>query len=43
MKKSESLYEGKAKKVFKTDDPALLIQQFMGEFTASQAGMYDGS
>ena len=34
MKKGELLYEGKARKAFKTDDPALLVQQFKGEFTA---------
>lgn len=34
MKKGELLYEGKAKKVFRTDDPALLIERFKGEFTA---------
>jgi len=27
MKQGESRYEGKARKVFKTEDPALLIQQ----------------
>ena len=43
MKKSEPLYEGKAKKVFKTDDPALLVQQFKDDATACQAGKYDGS
>ncbi len=43
MKKGELLYEGKAKKVFKTDDPALLIQQFKDDAAASQAGKYDGS
>ncbi|MFR2565516.1 MAG: phosphoribosylaminoimidazolesuccinocarboxamide synthase, partial [Anaerovoracaceae bacterium] len=28
MQKSEQLYEGKAKKVFKTDDPKLLIVDY---------------
>ncbi len=37
MKKGELLYEGKAKKVFKTDDPALLIQQFKDDAAAGQA------
>ena len=34
MKKGDLLYEGKAKKVFKTDDPALLVQQFKDDATA---------
>jgi len=28
------LYEGKAKKVFKPEDPTLLIQQFKDDITA---------
>jgi phosphoribosylaminoimidazole-succinocarboxamide synthase len=34
MRKGDLLYEGKAKKVFKTDDPVLLIQQFKDDATA---------
>jgi len=34
MKKGELLYEGKAKKVFKTGDPALLVQQFKDDAAA---------
>lgn len=34
MKKGKMLYEGKAKQVFATDDPALLIQHFKDDATA---------
>ena len=34
MRKLEQLYEGKAKKVFATDDPALLIVQYKDDATA---------
>ena len=34
MRKGELLYEGKAKQVYKTDDPALLIQRFKDDATA---------
>ena len=34
MEKSEQLYEGKAKKVFKTDDPQLLIVDYKDDATA---------
>lgn len=34
MKKGKMLYEGKAKQVFATDDPALLIQRFKDDATA---------
>ncbi len=34
MKKQEMLYEGKAKKVFKTDDPKLLIVDYKDDATA---------
>lgn len=34
MQKLEQLYEGKAKKVFATDDPALLIVQYKDDATA---------
>ena len=34
MEKLEQLYEGKAKKVFATDDPALLIVQYKDDATA---------
>lgn len=34
MKKLEQLYEGKAKKVFKTDDPKLLIVDYKDDATA---------
>ena len=34
MKKEEQLYEGKAKKVFATDDPELLIVQYKDDATA---------
>ena len=34
MQKLEQLYEGKAKKVFKTDDPALLIVDYKDDATA---------
>ena len=34
MKKLEQLYEGKAKKVFKTDDPALYIVDYKDDATA---------
>jgi len=43
MKKRKLLYEGKAKKVFKTDDFALVVQQFKDDAAAWQAGKYDGS
>ena len=34
MKKSEQIYEGKAKKVFKTEDPDLLIVDYKDDATA---------
>ena len=34
MEKRELLYEGKAKKLFTTDDPALLISEFKDDLTA---------
>ena len=34
MEKKEQLYEGKAKKVFATDDPELLIVQYKDDATA---------
>lgn len=34
MEKKEQLYEGKAKKVFKTDDPELLIVSYKDDATA---------
>ena len=34
MEKKEQLYEGKAKKVFATDDPDLLIVQYKDDATA---------
>ena len=34
MEKLEQLYEGKAKKVFKTDDPELLIVEYKDDATA---------
>ena len=34
MEKKEQLYEGKAKKVFATDDPALLIVDYKDDATA---------
>ena len=34
MKKLEQLYEGKAKKVFKTDDPELYIVDYKDDATA---------
>ena len=34
MIKGEQLYEGKAKKVFKTDDPGLLIVSYKDDATA---------
>ena len=34
MEKRELLYEGKAKKVFKTDDPNLYIVQYKDDATA---------
>ena len=34
MEKREQLYEGKAKKVFKTDDPQLLIVDYKDDATA---------
>jgi phosphoribosylaminoimidazole-succinocarboxamide synthase len=34
MEKRELLYEGKAKKLFKTDDPDLLISEFKDDLTA---------
>ena len=37
MKANKLLYEGKAKKVFHTDDPALLIQYFKDDATAFNA------
>ncbi len=37
MKKLEQIYEGKAKKVFKTDDPALVIVDYKDDATAFNA------
>ena len=34
VEKKEQLYEGKAKKVFKTSDPALLIVDYKDDATA---------
>ena len=34
MEKREQLYEGKAKKVFKTDDPNLYLVQYKDDATA---------
>ena len=34
MQKLEKLYEGKAKKVFRTDDPDLLIVEYKDDATA---------
>ncbi|MEG0792838.1 MAG: phosphoribosylaminoimidazolesuccinocarboxamide synthase, partial [Lachnospiraceae bacterium] len=34
MKKLEQLYEGKAKKVFKTDDPDIVIVDYKDDATA---------
>ena len=34
MQKLEQIYEGKAKKVFKTDDPELLIVDYKDDATA---------
>ena len=34
MKKAEQLYEGKAKKVYATDDPALVIVSYKDDATA---------
>ena len=34
MEKKEQLYEGKAKKVFATEDPELLIVQYKDDATA---------
>ena len=34
MNKGEQLYEGKAKKVFATDDPELLIVDYKDDATA---------
>lgn len=38
MEKKELLYEGKSKKLYKSDDEALLIAQFKDDLTASNAG-----
>ena len=37
MKKGRQIYEGKAKKVYETDDPDLLIQEFKDDATAFDA------
>ena len=37
MKKGKLIYEGKAKKVYQTDDPDLLIQEFKDDATAFDA------
>ena len=37
MERGELLYEGKAKQVYRTDDPALLIQHFKDDATAFNA------
>jgi len=37
MKKGKMIYEGKAKKVYETDDPDLLIQEFKDDATAFDA------
>ncbi len=42
MKKLEQLYEGKAKKVYKTDDPELLIVDYKDDATA-QNGLKKGT
>lgn len=42
MEKSEQIYEGKAKKVFKTDDPELLIVEYKDDATAFN-GLKKGS
>ena len=42
MQKLEQLYEGKAKKVFKTDDPKLLIVDYKDDATAFN-GLKKGS
>ena len=34
MKKLEQIYEGKAKKVFRTDDPALYLVEYKDDATA---------
>ena len=34
MEKKEQLYEGKAKKVFKTDDPEVLMVDYKDDATA---------
>lgn len=34
MQKSEQIYEGKAKKVFATDDPGLVIVEYKDDATA---------
>ena len=34
MKKAEQMYEGKAKKVFKTDDPDYVIVDYKDDATA---------
>ena len=42
MQKLEQLYEGKAKKVFRTDDPELLIVDYKDDATAFN-GLKKGS
>ncbi|MFQ6112261.1 MAG: phosphoribosylaminoimidazolesuccinocarboxamide synthase, partial [Nitrospinota bacterium] len=37
MKRGEQLYEGKAKRLFATDDPGLIIQYFKDDATAFDA------
>ena len=37
MKKRKQIYEGKAKKVYETDSPDLLIQEFKDDATAFDA------
>ena len=42
MNKTEQLYEGKAKKVFQTDEPELLIVEYKDDATAFN-GLKKGS
>ena len=41
MKRREQLYEGKAKKVYATDDPELLIVSYKDDATAADEGRRD--
>lgn len=38
LERGELLYEGKAKRLFRTDEPGLLIQEFKDDLTAFNAG-----